>query len=519
MPATFPRVTANILSAQTPQSVDARSILIVGQMVSGTASSGQLIEGLISEAEFNDAFGRTSQIARAGRALIKELSISAKKPKIAAIGLTDNGSGVAATGTVAFSGTATASGTITVFVDNKLAGDGKYEITVTGGDTATTVGAALVTAITANLDSPVTAVNTTGSVALTAVNKGTQGNFIGIKVSGTVAGITTTLTAMASGATNPSLTTLFDPVADKRFSSIVYPYDWGISTLTTFTEARFNVDNKVIDGVGISCIEDTYANINSAADALNKKTLALLANKKISSSTHKGGAIFENAFAISARIAALRELRMTVSSNVSSVTTNGLGTGGSFFGAIPYHNTPFFNLPVIESGNDFTDAEAQELEDSGVWLLRNNPANTIVISQEAVTTYKTNTLSQVDKTFKYVNYVDTLSLVREYVFNNLKADFSQHTLTTGELTAGLPQVNKESFVAQMMGYYATLSGTNGDGSFGLLRKGAAEQKAFKQALLDSVVITLVDGKITAEAIANIVTQVREIIINFTPTFE
>lgn len=517
MTTTFPRVTANILSANIPQGVDARSILLVGQMVSGTATSGELKEGIISETEFNDYFGRTSQIAKAGRALLKELSISSKQPKISAIALTDNGSGVAATGTVAFTGTASAAGTITVYVDSL--NNGKYELAVASGDTATTIGAALVAAITLNLDSPITAVNTAGSVAITAVNKGTQGNFIGLKYSGTVAGVTTTLTAMSAGATNPVLTTLFDPVADKRYTTIVYPNDWGVSTLTAFTEARFNVDNKVIDGVGITLLEDTYANVNSAADALNKKTLALLSNKKISSSTHKGGAIFENNLVIAAEVAALRELRMTVSSNVSTITTNGLGTGGSYFGAIPYHNTPFFNLPTIETGNDFTDAEAQELENSGVWLLRNNPANTLIISQEAVTTYKTNTLSQVDKTFKYVNYVDTLSLVREYVFNNLKADFSQHILTTGNLVAGLPQVNRDGFIAQMMSYYATLSGINGDASYGLLIASPAAQKAFKQALLDSVVITLVDGKITANAIANIVTQVREIIVNFTPTFE
>ena len=54
-------------------------------------------------------------------------------------------------------------------------------------------------------------------------------------------------------------------------------------------------------------------------------------------------------------------------------------------------------------------------------MLRNNPANTVLISNEAVTTYKTDTLGNPDVTFKYVNFVDTLSIVREYVFNNLKA--------------------------------------------------------------------------------------------------
>ena len=514
MAASFPYVTANINSALTPQGVAERSILLVGQMVSGTASSGALVEDFISEAEFNAAFGRTSQVAKAGRALLEALSISRIRPTVSAIALTDNGSGVAATGTIVFATNATAAGTITIYIDSIR--NGKYEIAVASGDTPTVIGDALVAAITANLDSPVTAVNTTGSVAITAVNKGTQGNTIGFKYDiGTVTGTTVTLTAMASGATDPSLTTLFDVIASQRFTTIVYPAEWGTSTLTTETEAKFNVDNKVIDEFGIVCKAATYANSNSALDALNKKTLGYIPNKLITAAAHKGGGIFESPLVIAAYAAAYRELRLTIGANVSSITINGESIGGSFFGGIPYHNTPFSLLPVIETGNDFSDAEATELGTSGGWLLRNNPANTVVISNEAVTTYKTNALGNPDVTFKYVNYVDTLSLCREYVFNNLKADFSQHILTTGQLIAGRPMANAESFIGRMMGYYSTLSSNK---NYVLLRAGTAEAAAFKQALLDSVVITLSTGTITAESIANIVTQVRNLIVNLTPTF-
>ena len=161
-------------------------------MISGTASSGQLIEGIVSKAEFNALFGDKSQIAKAGRALIDALSISKIKPKISAIGLTDNGSGVAATGSIVFATNATAAGTITIYIDSIR--NGKYEIPVAVGDTPTQIGDALVALITANTYSPVSAVNTTGSVALTAVNDGTQGNTIGLKYDlGTVTGTTDTL--------------------------------------------------------------------------------------------------------------------------------------------------------------------------------------------------------------------------------------------------------------------------------------------------------------------------------------
>lgn len=517
MGSSFPNVSSSINSALTPKNAGDRSILLVGCMISGTASSGELKDNILSKAEFNSFFGAKSQLAKGGRALIDALSISKIRPKISAIGLTDNASGVPATGTIAFSGTATEAGTLTVYIDSII--NGKYELAVASGATASSIGANLETLITANTYSPVTAVNTTGSVALTATNDGTQGNTIGIKIDGSVAGITATLTAMASGATNPVLTSLFDVVADKRFTTIIYPAEWGTSTLTTFTEARFNVDNKIIDGFGIVSKIDTYANTNTAVDAINFKTLGYIPNNLIATTKHKGGAIFESPYVIACYAGAYRELRLTVGATISQITTNGQSLGGSFFGGIPYHNTPFNLLPVIESGNDFSDDECEELEASGAWLLRNNPSNTTIISNEAVTTYKTDALGQIDKTFKYINYFDTLTIIRDYVFQNLKADFSQHILTTGQLVAGRPMVNREGFIATMMKYYGELSGINGNNNYVLLRAGKLEAQAFKKAIEDSIVITLVDGKISAESIANIVTQVRNLIVNFTPTFE
>ncbi len=515
MAQTQPVVTANILSARQNQGVDERSILVIGQLISGTASSGDLVEGLISESQFNDAFGRTSHIAKGGRALLDRLSISRIKPRIDAIGLADNGSAVDASGSVAFSGTATKSGTITVYIDSIK--NGKYELAVTSGDTATVIGDALEALITANLNSTVSASNTTGTVTITALNGGTEGNDIDIKYIGTIAGITTTLTAMNSGATNPVLTNLFDLIADKRYTSIVYPESWGTSTLTDFLEARFNVDDNVLDGVGIVSKKDTFANLNTALDSLNLRTLAYIPNKLNSDADYKGGGIFESSIVTAARKAGERELRMVVGSNTSTIVTNGQGTGGSFFSSIPYADTPDVGLPVIPTGKGFTDAEALELRNSGGWLLRNNPNNTILISGEAVTTYKTDVLANPDNTFKFLNFVDTLSITREYIFNNAKADFTQRVLTTGNIVAGSAQVNAQLIITTFMNYYATLSGANGNTEYLTLVNSDEARKAFKEEIENSIQINLSTGTVTLDQIANIVSQLRNIIINITPT--
>ena len=517
MAASYPNVTANINSADLAAIPGERRILIIGQLLSaGSASTGDLKTDIKTELEFNTLFGAKSHIAKMGRSAVKNLSISRNRPKIDAIGLADNGSAVAAAGQIAFTGTSTAVGTLIFYIDSKSKASNKITLSVAVGDTAADLGTALETAINALTDVNFNSSDTTGTVAITSLNGGTVGNTIGIEVSGTVAGISVALTAFTSGATDPVITSIFDVIDGIRYTSFVWPYSYGLTTLTDLTEARFNVDNKIIDGLGISCIEDTYANINTAADALNLKTMCLIGNKTVSKTTKVSGAILESPDVVASQFAAYRELRLTIASNTSSIVTNRLNQGGSFFGAIPYHNTPFVNLPAIPLSHDFTDTEALELFNSAITLISNNPANTILICGEAVSTYKTNDLGAPDVTFKYINYFDTLTLVREYIFNNLKSDFSQHILTTGALVAGLPQVNADSFTAAMVGYYLTLST---DSAYGLLRAGAEEKDAFRQAIVDTLAITLSTGTIDTDSIANIVSQVRNIIVDFTPTFE
>ena len=517
MAQTKPVVTANILSARQSQAVDERSILVIGQLNGGTATSGQLVEGLISESQFNDYFGRTSHISKAGRAVLDKLSVSRTKPRIDAIALSDAGAAVNSTGTITFVGTATAAGTISVYIDSTK--NGKYQVAVSSGDSITAIGNTLEALITANLDSPVSASNAAGTVTLTALNGGTEGNDIGIRYEGLVAGITTSTTAMASGATNPVLTNLFDSITDKRYTSIVYPESWGTSTLTDFLEPRFNVDDNILDGVGIVSKKDTFANLNTALDGLNLRTLAYIPNKLNDDSDYRGGGIFESSIVISARKAAERELRLTVGSNTSSIVTNGQGTGGSFFSSIPYANTPDTGLPVITTGKGFTDAEALELRNSGGWLLRNNPNNTILISGEAVTTYKTDVLANPDNTFKFLNFVDTLSITREYIFNNAKADFTQRVLTNGNVVAGSAQVNAQMITTQFMTYYGTLSGMDGSTEYLTLINSEEARKAYKAEIENSISINLSTGTVTVDQIANIVSQLRNLIINITPTFE
>lgn len=118
------------------------------------------------------------------------------------------GGAVAATSNAfAITGTATAAGVFAAYIAGI-----RYAIAVAVGDTATVVGAALVAAMTADPDCPVTGINSTGTVACTAKSKGTWGNSIVPAVNiipgdALPAGIACAVTALSTGAGVPTLAT------------------------------------------------------------------------------------------------------------------------------------------------------------------------------------------------------------------------------------------------------------------------------------------------------------------------
>lgn len=141
--------------------------------------------------------------------------------------LADNGSGVAATGTIAYTAAATANGTHYLYIAGV-----RVSIPILTTQTTAQIATAVAAAVNAVANLPVTASASTSTVTFTAINKGPAGNDIDIRVNyqGTAgnevtpAGLAFTITAMASGATPPDLTTGLANLLDKSFDFIVCPY-------------------------------------------------------------------------------------------------------------------------------------------------------------------------------------------------------------------------------------------------------------------------------------------------------
>ena len=497
-----PKTNVSLVGATQAVENTTQRVLFVGQKVAaGTASAGGLVENISTNDE-DTLFGANSMLAGMIRSAREQNPIT----RFDAIPLDDAGAGVAATGSVVFAGTATASGTITITIGS--ANDYALSVGVTSGDTATVVGDALVTAVTNNTNIPVSASNSTGTVTLTADNDGPLGNFIGISTNGSVAGVTVTLTAFSGGATNPTFTGVFDVVGDNRYQGIVWPYFSDTSEVRSFLEGRFNVDNKVLDGSAFTSSIDTFANHLVRLNALNSQALTDFVDEFINQSDYVAPSQFEMPQIKAAQFAAIRALRLTDGANIGSfvLASNGPNDafGGPALASKPYFNTPAPDLPLTGTGRGFTETEIEQLFTAGGSVIGNNVAGNGVIFGEVVTTYKTDSAGSPDLSFKFLNYVDTSSNVREYFYNNLRSRFAQSRLTEGDVIRGRDQANALTIRAFCERLYQDLSGPD----FVLLEAGEDALVFFKNNL--NITIDKANGRVTITMIVPIVTQLREI---------
>lgn len=117
--------------------------------------------------------------------------------------MADNVSGVAATGNVLATGTATESGVVYVKINNIRS----EPIVVLSGELGTALEDRITTAINAVLEMPVTAVaDGTGNKSdLTSKWKGASANSIYVEVEGTIAGLTFAVTQLTGGLVNPTV--------------------------------------------------------------------------------------------------------------------------------------------------------------------------------------------------------------------------------------------------------------------------------------------------------------------------
>jgi len=213
-----PLFFAEIDNSRANTAVTNQRALLIGPMTTGAATANiPLLSAGTGDA--NTQFGANSVLAL----MAAQYRQNDQFGELWCLPLADAVGAVAATGSIAFAAAPTANGTISLYVADQL-----VSVPVTQGMTTAQIATAVAAAINLIPSMPATAAATTSTVTLTADNKGLVGNDIDIRFNKQGAaggevlptGLTATITAMASGATNPTLTTALGNLLDMPFDFI-----------------------------------------------------------------------------------------------------------------------------------------------------------------------------------------------------------------------------------------------------------------------------------------------------------
>jgi phage tail sheath gpL-like len=461
-----PKVTLNLVPRdQTVPNQDYRPLIVGQKLAAGSATAGLVADVPRTDAEINALFGARSHLAMLCRAFRKFNKFS----ELDVIALADNGSAVKATSKVVWAGTATAA--VTIFVDVVSSFNHSYEIDVEIGDVEEDVSAKLAALIAVDTDAPFTTVvsTTTGdddTVTFTAANGGTLANGWLIRIRDefgrpvTIPGMTATLTGWASGATDPVLTSVLDPTANIRYHGVVWPSKYSTSVVKSWINARFNLDNDIKDGVVFQWVEDSFANVKTAANAMNSPSFVMMTNEPNNTAYWKGPHLPEAPDVLAAIFVAIEARRFETGISISDlVVTNEPNDqfGGIHTASLPYFNTPFADVGTPDYGSGYTYAEQLELEQAGVSVIGVNEPRNGIITGVMVTTYANDAAGNPDDTWRFLEWRRTHAVMREFFVNNLREDLSQHRMTLGKAVAGYSIVDEPLFRALCSEYYELLA--------------------------------------------------------------
>lgn len=236
-------------------------VLLIAQHTTNLGAVSALTD-VYSAAEVAERYGAGSQAHLMADAAIKAYANAA----LSIITLADHSAGVAASGKITITGNATTQGVLRVGIGNADV----LMVPVAAGDSADTVGKAVKAAIAAQPGLPVSAAEAAGVVTITAKNKGAEGNAIRLLAACNAAGISTTVTAMASGLVNPDIAAALNAVVAEGHHIIAC----GINDETNLLKLRAHLDTVASPmekrwAIGVYGQTGTLAQATTLAGRLN----------------------------------------------------------------------------------------------------------------------------------------------------------------------------------------------------------------------------------------------------------
>lgn len=508
---TLPRVNFNLQKADTDVGVSEQRMLLIGQKTAdGTATEKTLIKDILNDNSWETLFGKKSVLAGMVRNARKLCSFCQYQVAIDAIALEDAEDAVASKATITFEGAPTETGELAIVIGSEY--NHKFLLGCTPNDTAESLATKFKNLVDADDYIPFVATVAEGVVTLTAENKGSIYNNTTIYYTGNVKGVTVTLTAFADGVTDPAVDDeVLGLITNLRYNEIVSPEEYGIDKITTLLDGRFNTNNKILDGALYVDRTDTLANHLTTLKALNSQNINYQCDKLVDKANYKGSSIPEFSYIKATYNATLKALRVSDGSQLSSVLIGQYPQdlmGGVHNNSLPFFNTscPYLHAIMAENhwSSDASNNEISEINKVGGSVWDNNASDNGLVMGEQLSTYKTDNAGNEDITWKFMNYRDTGSAIREYRFKNFKKDFAQSRMND----------NTEREVRNaFLRYYKVLRSED----YRLVRDGAEAFKFYEQNL--KISLDFASGTVTIICKDPYVTQLREAIGYFKATFD
>lgn len=372
--------------ATNPQTV----LLVAQKTADGTATENVPVQVFDSDTA-GKLFGRGSQAARMVRSAMRAYGYV----DLSVLPVADASAGIAASGSLKLTGTATAQGVIAL----TIAGE-EVAIAAAAEDTAESLATALAAGVNETSELPVTAEAATGTVTLTAKNKGTLGNGIALAYSNTIPGITPTLTKMTGGQQDPDIEDALTSVFAADYT--IYCVPWAAQTpLTALREHLDNISGPMEQrgAIGVYASTGTLSEATTLAGQLNSGRIT--------------GALLPGTVTDAAEVAAAYAA-VIASEEDPARPLNTLELTGVV-------------VPPVESRLGRTEHEA--CLKNGVTPLEAGPGDTVQIVR-AISTYTVNAEGVTDVSLLDITTIRTLDYVRKAIRERISLRFPREKLST-----------------------------------------------------------------------------------------
>lgn len=380
-------------------------LLLLGQKITAGTAPADIPVRVTGLEQARTLFGTGSMLAL----MFETLFANNSQTEAWAVPQVDNGAGVSATATVTLAGTASAAGVLTLYIAGR-----KITVAVTNGMTAAALATAVVAAVTAQTNLPVTATAATAVVTLTAKNKGECGNSLDVRANffgeDLPPGITVTCTAFASGAANPTITAALAAIGAERYQAIVMPYTdaTNLTSLETELANRWGPQTQN-DGHAFAASTANLAGLSTLGDSRNSPHLTIIGAGQ----------------------------SPTPAWEWSSAVAGVVAIHGAADPARPFQTLPLKNVlpPAVQSR--FTSAERNILLYDGISTYRVQSGE--VLLERLITTYQRNGSGAQDVSYLDVTTILTLSYLREDLRTRLLSKYPRHKLANDGTKAGAGQ--------------------------------------------------------------------------------